>query len=56
MAVDGFTYERQVLEVWLLSHNTSPITNDPLLHKHLISNHSLRSAIVEWQAKPGAAA
>lgn len=55
MAADGFTYERQALESWLFSHATSPITNQSMPHKHLISNHSLRSAIMEWRAKQATA-
>ena len=56
IAADGHTYDRQALQGWLLSHNTSPITNQPLPHKGLISNHCLRSAIMEWAAKQPAAA
>ncbi len=53
MAGDGYTYERLAIESWLLNHATSPITNSKLPHKHLIANHSLRSAIMEWQHKHG---
>ena len=53
IAADGHTYERQALQQWLLSHNTSPVTNQPLAYKRLIPNHCVRSAIMEWQAKQG---
>ncbi|EIE24288.1 U box [Coccomyxa subellipsoidea C-169] len=53
MAGDGYTYERLAIESWLVNHATSPITNSKLPHKHLIANHSLRSAIMEWQHKHG---
>ncbi|EEF31858.1 receptor protein kinase, putative [Ricinus communis] len=50
VAADGFTYEAEALTGWLESgHNTSPTTNLELEHFNLISNHSLRSAIQEWQ-------
>ncbi|KAJ9188329.1 hypothetical protein P3X46_003695 [Hevea brasiliensis] len=50
MAADGFTYEAEALIGWLESgHNTSPMTNLKLQHFNLVPNHSLRSAIQEWQ-------
>lgn len=51
VAADGFTYEYRAIKTWLESNNTSPMTNLILDHKHLISNHSLRSAILEWKPK-----
>lgn len=56
LAADGFTYDRPAITSWLSSHDTSPMTNARLDHKHLIPNHALRSAIMEWrerQAKAG---
>lgn len=53
IAADGFTYEREVIQAWLNAHNTSPMTNLRLNHKNLIPNHSLRSAIREWNAQNG---
>lgn len=50
-AADGFTYERVAIETWLKNHNTSPNTNQPLLHKNLVPNHNLRSMILEWKQK-----
>uniref|UniRef100_A0A2C9VV46 RING-type E3 ubiquitin transferase n=1 Tax=Manihot esculenta TaxID=3983 RepID=A0A2C9VV46_MANES len=50
VAADGFTYEAEALIGWLESgHNTSPMTNLELQHFNLVPNHSLRSAIQEWQ-------
>ncbi|WIA09753.1 hypothetical protein OEZ85_009131 [Tetradesmus obliquus] len=49
VAADGFTYERQEIEEWLSTHNTSPVTNAALEHKQLVPNHALRSAIKEAQ-------
>ncbi|CAI5476210.1 unnamed protein product [Closterium sp. Yama58-4] len=42
VAADGFTYERSSIEEWLKTHDTSPSTNEPLPHKYLTPNHSLR--------------
>ncbi len=36
IAADGFTYEREAIELWLQGHDTSPRTNQPLEHKILI--------------------
>uniref|UniRef100_A0A2N9FE11 RING-type E3 ubiquitin transferase n=1 Tax=Fagus sylvatica TaxID=28930 RepID=A0A2N9FE11_FAGSY len=50
VAADGFTYEAEALRGWLDSgHDTSPMTNVKLEHCNLVPNHSLRSAIREWQ-------
>lgn len=54
MAGDGYTYERLAIESWLANHGTSPISNEELPNKSLIANHSLRSAISEWQQRHGA--
>jgi hypothetical protein len=35
VAADGFTYERSVIERWLRSNDTSPITNETLADKTL---------------------
>ncbi|XP_031483852.1 U-box domain-containing protein 33-like [Nymphaea colorata] len=49
MAADGYTYEKEAIEVWLNSgHNTSPMTNLPLSHSNLTPNLALRSAIRQW--------
>ncbi|GLJ23563.1 hypothetical protein SUGI_0446380 [Cryptomeria japonica] len=50
VAADGFTYEKEAIKEWLCrGHDTSPMTNVKLEHMSLISNHSLRSAILQWQ-------
>jgi U-box domain len=52
IAADGYTYEAEAIKGWLDSgHNTSPMTNLPLLHLELTPNHALRSAIQEWLLK-----
>ncbi|CAI5955371.1 unnamed protein product [Closterium sp. NIES-64] len=42
VAADGFTYERKSIEEWLKTNDTSPSTYEPLPHKYLTPNHSLR--------------
>jgi len=49
MCSDGHTYERDAIEDWLSSHNTSPKTNEELQTSALFPNHNLRAAIEEWQ-------
>eukprot|EP00798_Chlamydomonas_sp_ICE-L_P024111 gene24111-9686_t len=50
-AADGYTYERLAITEWVARSNNSPLTNIPLEHKGMVPNHSLRSAIKEWQEK-----
>ena len=45
ICADGHSYERASVEMWLLSHNTSPATNVPLAHTNLVPNHALRNLI-----------
>ncbi|KAF7140236.1 hypothetical protein RHSIM_Rhsim06G0041400 [Rhododendron simsii] len=50
VAADGYTYELEAVRGWLDGgHNTSPMTNLQLPHCNIVPNHSLRSAIQEWQ-------
>ncbi|CAI7771007.1 unnamed protein product, partial [Closterium sp. NIES-54] len=42
VAADGFTYERSSIERWLLTNSVSPRTGQPLSHKHLTPNHTLK--------------
>ena len=49
VAADGQTYERDAIENWVQSHNTSPLTNAMLPHTGLIPNIALRKAIEEWR-------
>ncbi|KAJ1687354.1 hypothetical protein LUZ63_018744 [Rhynchospora breviuscula] len=52
VAADGYTYEAAAIKGWLDSgHNTSPMTNLPLLHHELTPNYVLHSAIQEWFLK-----
>ena len=46
--VDGFTYERELIESWLLAHDTSPSSGAPLSSKRLTPNVALKAAIQEW--------
>ncbi|CAL8466673.1 g6209 [Coccomyxa elongata] len=51
VAADGFTYSRAAIDQWLRSgHDTSPMTNLRLAHKHLTPNYTLRSVVLEWRA------
>ena len=47
VCADGMTYERAYIESWLLAHDTSPLTNQPLAHKLLVPNIALKQAIDE---------
>lgn len=47
-AADGNVYERAAIERWLLSHDTSPLTNARLPHKELTPAISLRQLIREF--------
>ncbi|KAF8017095.1 hypothetical protein BT93_H2344 [Corymbia citriodora subsp. variegata] len=48
VAVDGYTYEAEAIRVWLIDHNTSPMTNLRLENSNLLPNRIVRSAIQEW--------
>eukprot|EP00037_Helgoeca_nana_P031556 m.404739 g.404739 ORF g.404739 m.404739 type:complete len:592 (-) comp28421_c0_seq4:3606-5381(-) len=45
VAADGFTYERAIIEEWLETHDTSPITNATLDHKQLVPNNTIKALI-----------
>jgi hypothetical protein len=45
IAADGHTYEREEIEKWFQSHNTSPKENTPVMHKNLSPNKTLKSVI-----------
>jgi hypothetical protein len=49
----GHTYEREEIEDWLSSHDTSPKTNEPLGHKILIPNINIRRQVVEYKDMQG---
>ena len=42
----GHSYERNAIESWLANHQTSPITNEVLPHRTLVTNHALRKLIL----------
>ena len=45
VAADGVSYERAAIEAWLQTSDLSPQTGQPLDHKELLPNHSLRSLL-----------
>ena len=45
LGTDGNTYERSAITEWLRTHNTSPITREPMTAASLIPNYALRSMI-----------
>ena len=47
---DGFTYEREAIEEWLQSHQTSPLTGAPLDASFLVPNMLARSMVQEFVA------
>lgn len=47
VAADGITYERQAITDWLISHDTSPMTNMPLANLELHPNNLVRTLIEE---------
>ncbi|KAK7239248.1 ubiquitin-protein transferase [Aureococcus anophagefferens] len=44
----GNTFERACIAEWLQHNDTSPVTGEPLPHKHLVTNQVMRSDIAEW--------
>jgi hypothetical protein len=46
--VDGFTYDRALIESWLLLHDTSPCSGAVLSSKQLVPNSVLKAAIQEY--------
>jgi hypothetical protein len=50
MCVDGHTYDRSAIELWLQTNQTSPSTGASLPSTELTANHSARMAIDEWKA------
>jgi hypothetical protein len=45
-AADGVTYERAAIEDWFQRSASSPVTNEPLLHKHLQPHMGVRGAVM----------
>ena len=52
-AADGFTYEREAIELWLQGHDTSPRTNQPLENKTVIPNMMARQQVIAWCEQNG---
>lgn len=48
VCADGHTYERAAIEAWLMSRDTSPMTNEVLPHKMLIPNNLARTLAEEF--------
>jgi Mg-chelatase subunit ChlD len=42
---DGHTYERSAILAWFQNHDTSPMTNEKLGSKALVTNHAMRSEL-----------
>tara|TARA_B100000900_G_scaffold392595_1_gene388239 strand:- start:1675 stop:2307 length:633 start_codon:yes stop_codon:yes gene_type:complete len=42
---DGHTYEREAIEEWFVTHDTSPLTGAALRNKSLVPNYAVRKAI-----------
>jgi hypothetical protein len=47
IAMDGHTYNRASIEMWLQNHNTSPMTRE-IISTNLVPNFNLKSQIDEW--------
>ena len=48
LAADGHTYERAQIEAWLRTHDTSPLTGQPLESKALVPNILVRGQVREF--------
>lgn len=56
VCADGETYERAAIEAWLASGNgASPVTGEPLQHRTLLPNISLRGVLAGCAARHGEA-
>ena len=51
VAADGHTYERDSIKKAILVKPVSPMTNKPLAHTHLVTNHALRKDMTLFIAK-----
>jgi hypothetical protein len=49
LLADGFSYEREAAERWLLTSTDSPSTGAPLSHTELLPNHVIKSLICEYE-------
>ena len=48
MIDDGNTYEKDAIEEWLKSHNTSPLTGSELSSKDTMANNTLQRLIEQF--------
>jgi hypothetical protein len=48
MAADGFVYEKDAIERWLVDRVTSPCTNAPLAHLDVTVCQTMRTLIGDW--------
>mmetsp|Transcript_14072 Transcript_14072/g.20798 ORF Transcript_14072/g.20798 Transcript_14072/m.20798 type:complete len:478 (+) Transcript_14072:189-1622(+) len=53
IAADGHTYDREAIEMWLRSHNTSPRTGQLMDHLILVPNHNLKRLIKDLISEGG---
>ena len=51
VAADGHTYERDSIKKAILVKPVSPMTNKPLTHTYLVTNHALRKDMTLFIAK-----
>lgn len=49
--IDGHTFEKNAIEVWLKKNDTNPVTNKKLESKQLIPNIALKKAIDEFKMR-----
>ncbi len=55
LAADGVTYERAAIALWMQTQDLSPVTNQPLFHKNLVTNERLKAAIQSFQSQRASA-
>ena len=51
IAADGITYERELIEQWLVEHNESPVTGCALEHRQVVVNTNLRILLEEYLSR-----
>ena len=45
--VDGYNFEKEMIQLWLEQHDTNPVTNLILKSKDLVPNNFLRKYIIK---------
>lgn len=50
-AADGRAYDRSAIETWLSTHDTSPMTNEPMPHKRLVPDPELKQKMLDVLAR-----